>query len=82
MSPRRGLDVRLPVGGLFVVVGALLSGYGLATRGDAAVYARSLSIDVNLWWGLVMLAFGAVLLLAARRGSRRERDEGQPPAEP
>ena len=81
MSEHRGLDVRIPVGGLFVVLGALLSGYGLATRGDAAIYARSLSIDVNLWWGLVMLAFGAVLLLAARR-SRRQQDAGRPPAEP
>ena len=58
-------DIRLPIGGLFTVLGLLVSGYGLATTGDGELYARSLSINVNLWWGLVMLAFGAGLLLSA-----------------
>ena len=65
MSSAGGLDVRLPIGGLFVVLGALIGGYGLATAGDATRYARSLSI--NLWWGAVMLAFGLILVVAARR---------------
>lgn len=43
------------------------AGYGLATSGDAARYARSLSVNVNLWWGLVMFVFGALMLAAARR---------------
>lgn len=82
MSSSSGLDVRLPIGGLFTALGLLLGGYGLATAGDATHYARSLSVNINLWWGLVMLAFGLLLLLAAslgRRkpsGPRRER-EGQ-----
>jgi hypothetical protein len=55
------LDVRTPAGALFLVLGALLLAYGLAS--DAAVYQRSLGINVNLWWGAVMMAFGAVVLL-------------------
>jgi membrane protein implicated in regulation of membrane protease activity len=70
MTQPSGLDIRIPLGGLFTIVGALLVGFGLATRGDAALYLRSLGVNVNLWWGLVMLAFGVVLLLVARRGSR------------
>jgi hypothetical protein len=32
-----------------------------------ADYARSLGININLWWGLVLLAFGALMLWLARR---------------
>lgn len=70
MSGAHGLDVRFPIGGLFAVLGMLVGGYGLATRGDAAHYAPSLGININLWWGLAMLVFGAALLLLARQGRR------------
>jgi hypothetical protein len=56
-----GLDVRVPVGLLFSAIGLALTGYGLVA--DPAIYARSLGINVNLWWGLVLLAFGVVMLL-------------------
>ena len=71
MSGSAGLDVRLPIGGLFTAVGLLLSGYGLATAGDPSHYARSLSVNINLWWGLVMLAFGLTLLAAVCLSRRR-----------
>ncbi|MGI8818464.1 MAG: hypothetical protein ACR2HW_04915 [Gemmatimonadales bacterium] len=71
MSSSSGLDVRLPIGGLFTALGLLLGGYGLATAGDATHYARSLSVNINLWWGLVMLAFGLLLLLATSLGRRK-----------
>jgi hypothetical protein len=71
MSGSAGLDVRLPIGGLFTALGLLLSGYGLATAGDPSHYARSLSVNINLWWGLVMLAFGLTLLAAAWLSRRR-----------
>ncbi len=77
------LDVRWPIGTLFATLGLLLTGYGLATAGNTEQYARSLSVNVNLWWGLVMLVFGLALLLAAwagRRtlsGTRRRSPEGE-----
>ena len=70
MSGAGGLDIRLPIGGLFVVLGLLLVGYGVATNADAEQYTRSMSVNINLWWGLVMLGFGALMLLLARRSSR------------
>jgi hypothetical protein len=64
------LDVRYPIGGMFSLIGLLLVVAGLVS-GDA-IYQRSLGINVNLWWGLVLLAFGAVMLLFAARASRRK----------
>jgi len=84
MAEAGGLDIRMPIGGLFVVLGLLIGGYGLATAGDAAHYAKSLSLNVNLWWGLVMLGFGLLMLMGALRTHRRasvrpalETPEGQ-----
>jgi hypothetical protein len=71
MSGSAGLDVRLPIGGLFTALGLLLTGYGLATAGDASHYARSMSVNINLWWGLVMLLFGVTLLAAVWISRRR-----------
>ena len=56
---------------MFTIVGALLTTFGLIS--DHAIYARSLGINVNLWWGLVLLAFGLMMLtLAIRAGKQRE----------
>jgi hypothetical protein len=54
------LDLRIPIGLMFSIVGTLLTVFGLVS--DKAIYARSLGINVNLWWGLVLLAFGLVML--------------------
>ena len=62
-----GLDVRIPLGLLFTLIGALLGVFGIV--GDQSIYARSLGINVNLWWGLVMILVGAVFLWLARRRS-------------
>lgn len=58
-----GLDIRLPIGMMFTVVGLLLVIYGLATGGNAELYRRSQDININLWWGLVLLAFGVIMLV-------------------
>jgi len=63
------LDVRFPIGGMFSIVGALLVIYGLVS--DSAIYEKSLGINVNLWWGLVLLVFGLIMLLFAYRTHRR-----------
>ncbi len=64
------LDLRLPLGLMFTIFGAILTWYGLAS--DQAIYDRSLGINVNLWWGLVVLAFGLVMLgVAIRAGGTR-----------
>jgi hypothetical protein len=68
MSSPTALDIRVPIGVLFTVLGLLLAGYGLATGGQPALYAQSLSVNLNLWWGLAMLLFGIILLSAALYG--------------
>lgn len=71
MSGAGGLDLRYPIGGLFTVLGVILAGYGIVTRGNVAMYERSTGVNLNFWWGAIMIAFGIVfLLLAARAGSR------------
>ncbi len=62
-----GLDIRLPIGLLFSVIGLLLVGFG--AFGDKTIYERSLGLNVNLAWGAVLLIFGAVMVLLARRAS-------------
>ncbi len=66
------LDLRVPIGLLFAALGALLAVYGLLS--DPAIYRVSLGINVNLWWGLVLVLFGGGMLgsawLAARKPAR------------
>lgn len=62
------LDLRLPIGLMFTSFGILLVGFGALS--DPAIYERSLGINVNLWWGLVLLGFGAVMLGLVMRGRR------------
>lgn len=66
-----GMDLRLPIGGLFVVLGVILGAYGIMTNGDTAMYERSAGMNINLVWGGVMLAFGALFLALAQRAARR-----------
>ncbi len=68
------LDLRYPIGLLFTVFGMILTIYGIVS--DKAIYQRSLGIDVNLYWGVVLLAFGlGMLALALRKDSTsRETD--------
>ena len=63
-----GLDVRVPLGVMFGIMGALLAGYGIV--GDKSIYTRSLGINVNAIWGGAMIVFAAVLLLLASRHAR------------
>ena len=71
------LDLRIPMGFMFTLVGAILTMFGLATRDRTDLYAKSLGIDANLWWGIVLLVFGIVMLTLGRRGQRRIHDEDQ-----
>ena len=73
-----GLDIRWPIGLMFSLVGVLLVIYGGATISDIEIYRRSLDININLRWGLVVLAFGATMLALAWRGSRQPTEPQAP----
>ncbi len=62
------LDIRWPIGALLAVTGAILVVFGLTS--PPALYAKSLGININLWWGTAMVAIGGVLLVMAGRGRR------------
>jgi hypothetical protein len=55
-----------PRGLLFLVLGLILVVYGFAA--DPIIYTQhSLGQNMNLFWGVVFAAFGAVMLLLSRR---------------
>jgi hypothetical protein len=63
------LDVRLPMGLLFLLLGFILIGYGVTA--DRAIYAKhSLGQNVNLVWGVLFALFGAAMLALAIRAKR------------
>jgi predicted phage tail protein len=70
MSSMEGLDIRAPIGGLFTILGVMLAGYGLVTPGGGSA-AGTPDTSVNVWWGLVMILFGVMMLLLARRAMAR-----------
>lgn len=61
------MDIRFPIGLLFVILGFILAVFGLFTINDAELYARSLGRNINLWSGLLMLVFGGFMLLSTRK---------------
>ena len=63
------LDLRVPIGLLFLALGALLAVYG--ALGDRAIYQASLGINVNLWWGVVLVLFGSIMLGSAWLAARK-----------
>ncbi len=62
------LDLRIPMGMMFAMMGTVLLAFGFTTTSKPQFYARSLGIDVNLWWGVALLAFGLWMTVLGRRG--------------
>ncbi len=62
-----GLDIRIPLGLIFLITGGIMSLYGLFTRGNTAMYERSMGLNLNLGWGLVMFLFGLIMFVVGRR---------------
>lgn len=64
-------DLRLPLGLLFSIFGAVLLVQGLLA--PPAANAKSLGLNMNVLWGLVQLLFGASMLaLALTARTRKE----------
>ena len=70
MSTAARFDIRIPIGALFTLMGVILAIYGVATRTDVELYGRSEDIIINLWWGLIMIVFGAGMLYFGLRANR------------
>lgn len=66
-----GLDIRFPIGYMFSLLGALLTVSGLINS-DASILKRSLGHNVNLYWGLFLIVFGAAMLVLAFRAKKND----------
>jgi hypothetical protein len=75
------LDLRIPMGLMFTSTGAIMTTWGIKTLDDTTLYEKSLGINANLWWGLVLLAFGLTMYIVGQRSQRRLKKEPAPPAE-
>ena len=64
-----GLDIRIPLGLMFLITGGLMAVYGMFTRGSA-IYEKSLGMNINLIWGGLMFVFGVVMYIMGRRPRR------------
>ena len=61
------VDIRIPIGLMFTIVGIIISIFGFFTNSNAEMYQKSLGINVNLIMGILMLVFGLIMLYFARR---------------
>jgi hypothetical protein len=57
-----GIDIKLPIGLMFSILGMIITIFGLFTNSDALLYQRSLGTNINLWSGAGMLVFGLIML--------------------
>jgi len=76
-----GLDIRLPIGLMFLIIGTVLMVFGLFTNNDQAIYQPSLGTNVNLWWGICLLVFGALMFHYGRLATAAHRTEGMHPSQ-
>lgn len=67
------IDIRLPIGLLFTIIGGLLLTYGITTISHPELYQKSLGINVNIWGGCLMAIFGLIMIALSKRG--RESNE-------
>lgn len=61
------VDIRIPIGLMFTIIGVLITVFGFVTNSDAALYQKSLGINVNIIMGILMTVFGAIMLYFAFR---------------
>lgn len=74
-------DIRIMIGGLFVVYGVILTIYGFVIT--PAELAKAAGININLWLGIGMLVLGAVFLLWAKLAPTEANDpDSDAPARP
>ncbi len=67
-----GPDLRLPIGFMFVLVAAILVIYGWR---EPAVHAPRTDFNINLYWGIVLLIFGVVMLVLGALAEARKKPE-------
>jgi len=67
-----GIDIKFPIGLMFSILGVLLTIYGLSTMSDPVLYQKSFGINLNLWSGIGMMIFGAIMLLLIKLSKKKK----------
>jgi len=67
-----GLDIRLPIGIIFSIYGLIMIAFG-AFFADPAIFERSMGVNIDVWWGALMLVFGGFMGALAYRASRQNQ---------
>jgi len=70
-----GLDIKIPIGMMFTLLGIIVTILGLVTMGDTELYRQSLGYNINLFSGITMLVFGAFMLFTSRLIKRKKSEE-------
>ena len=65
------VDIRIPIGLMFSIVGVLITGFGFFTNSNVELYKKSLGINVNIIMGIFMLIFGLIMLYFAFRKKKK-----------
>ncbi|MEO3783441.1 hypothetical protein ABGB12_08935 [Actinocorallia sp. B10E7] len=73
------LDIRVVIGGLFAIYGVILTVVGIID--SPAARQKAQGVDINLWVGLVMLAFGLCFLFWSMLHPRHQVHEAEEPDE-
>jgi len=68
-----GLDIRIPIGLMFSIFGVLITLFGVFTNSDKLMYVKSLTINMNIWMGVLMLVFGLFMLLLVKLAKKEEK---------
>lgn len=61
-----GLDIKIPIGLMFTLLGLILAILGIVTAGNTEMYEQSLGFNINLFTGIIMLVFGGFMLFTSR----------------
>ncbi len=75
-----GLDIRFPIGIIVTIYGLVLVVYGVVADPaipvtDPAIAENIAQVNIDLWWGAAMLAFGLFMGILALRASRRNASD-------
>ena len=70
-----GLDIKIPIGLMFAIMGLILTILGLVTRGDTAMYEQAMGYNINLFSGLIMLVFGCFMLFTSRLFKKKKEEK-------
>lgn len=65
------VDIRIPIGLMFTIIGVIMLLLGLFTGSDTEMYRKSLGINVNLLMGIIILVFGLIMLFFAFRKNKK-----------